>query len=150
MHFVLFCFCLIGYDFHNFKFEFFFQFLDSGDKRVEGRFHDGTKASNMAGRFVCSVFLYLKKLKSISNISRKIRETERNVPAFSFRYTHTHRHTRKVMIGLMGNANEITTGGCVWVCVCVCVGIPSKSIHHIGRTDWKNIHHHWGQSASCI
>lgn len=38
-----------------------------------------------------------------------------------------HTHTRKVMIGLMGNANEITTGGCV----CVCVQIPSKSIHHV-------------------
>ena len=69
----------------------FFQFLDSGDKR--GRFRDGTKASNMmAGRFVCSVFLYSKP-KSIPNISRKIRETERNVPAFSFRYTHTDTQT---------------------------------------------------------
>lgn len=66
-------------------------------------------------------------------------------------HTHTHAHTREVMIGLMGNANEITTGGCVLsVCECVCVCAygflqnPSITSEEDGRTR-ENIHHTAGQ-----
>jgi hypothetical protein len=44
----------------------------------------------------------------------EMRETENGTKRSRlFISVHTHTHTREVMIGLMGNANEITTGGCV-------------------------------------